>query len=146
MRISMPNIHKTSVWTMLSRHRVWILGSCVEPGVGIDDPYGSLPTLDILWLYEGCSFGLQPCTQRVCLTQWSRCTKAAPLSDYNNRKDDVVLGSPLISAYAPASPLLELCAWWYFRNAWIWLFTRSPALWVILQGYSDLYLPIEKQL
>ena len=25
-----------------------ILGSCVEPGVGFDDPYGPLPTCDFL--------------------------------------------------------------------------------------------------
>ena len=32
------------------RHRVgW---SCVEPGVGLSDPYGSLPTQDILWSYD----------------------------------------------------------------------------------------------
>ena len=26
--------------------------SCVEPGVGLDDPYGSIPTQDILWFYD----------------------------------------------------------------------------------------------
>lgn len=26
----------------------------MEPGVGLDDPCGSLPTWDILWLYDLC--------------------------------------------------------------------------------------------
>ena len=25
----------------------------MEPGVGFDDPYGSLPTWDVVWLYDG---------------------------------------------------------------------------------------------
>jgi len=30
--------------------------SCVEPGGGLDDPYGSLQTWDVLWFYDsGCS-------------------------------------------------------------------------------------------
>jgi len=35
-------------WDSALRHRVWVGWSCVEPGVGLSDPCGSLPIQDIL--------------------------------------------------------------------------------------------------
>jgi len=35
-------------WYTTLRHWVWVLSGCVVTGVGLSDPYGSLPTLVIL--------------------------------------------------------------------------------------------------
>lgn len=40
------------VWTMLLDVWTDFGWSCVEPGVGLDDPYGPLPTWDILWFHH----------------------------------------------------------------------------------------------
>ena len=32
--------------------------SCVEPRVGLNDPYGSFPTWNILWFYDLCHWGM----------------------------------------------------------------------------------------
>jgi len=41
-------------WSGILRHVSLIFGcSCAESGVGLDDPYGSLPTWDIQWF---CAF------------------------------------------------------------------------------------------
>lgn len=39
-----------SVWTVLLRHRVWLMTlSCAGPGVGLDNPWEFLLTQGILW-------------------------------------------------------------------------------------------------
>jgi len=35
-------------WDITLRHWIWVLSGCVVTGVGLSDPYGSLPTLVIL--------------------------------------------------------------------------------------------------
>lgn len=41
------------VWTMLWSYGLIFGWCCAEPGVGVDDPYRSLPTWDLLQLYKG---------------------------------------------------------------------------------------------
>lgn len=51
MALSLPEFSKC--FDNILRHVVWLLGlSYVEPGVGIHDPCGFLPTQDILWVYN----------------------------------------------------------------------------------------------
>lgn len=36
----------------------WRRCSCVKPGIGLNDPYGSFPTWNVLWFYDLCQWGM----------------------------------------------------------------------------------------
>jgi len=57
---TVPVLQLRECWNTTLGHRAWTVGwPCIEPGVGLSNPCGSLPTRDALWFYEQCRAWLQ---------------------------------------------------------------------------------------